>query len=478
MKRKNYMFIPVIVMAVALAFTGCSSSGGDDGGPASASAVSIGAMTKGSVILNGVTFEDNAARITGDDTAKVVANLQTGMTVKVRGRINADGVNGTAERIEIENEVRGAIEAKLGDTITVHGQAVLVDGATTFANGTPTNNLAGLAVGDNVEVHGQRMADAANTIRATRVEELGAGVVDDEVRGIVSNLTGSLDLGESFTIGTLSVSTNATTSVIPAGSAIVNGSLVEVHLNGVVATRIHAEDADDEFEPAEGEEFEMEGFVSGFTGLSSTFKVNNQTVQASSSTRFEGGVKSDLVNDMRVEAEGNLANGILVANKIAFKDTVRIVSNATTTGSADLLGKTVLVTSKTEFSSNLTGTADILAGRGLEIRGFVNKNSDGSDGNSITATRVVMQSGASNRDILRGPVKNISASGRTFTIVGITVNAGSAIARPNNDDSNDDNSSTMSIDGFFSSLVDGRTIVKARGTFSGGTITADEIELE
>jgi hypothetical protein len=173
----------------------------------------------------------------------------------------------------------------------------------------------------------------------------------------------------------------------------------------------------------------MEGFVSGFTSLSSTFKVNNQTVQASSSTRFEGGVKSDLVNDMKVEAEGHLANGILVANKIAFKDTVRIVSNATTTGSADLLGKTVLVTSKTEFSSNLTGTADIIAGRGLEIRGFVNKNSDGSDANSITATRVVMQSGSSNRDILRGPVKNISASGRTFTIVGIPVSLAATRSR-------------------------------------------------
>jgi hypothetical protein len=180
MNRKNYMFITVLVMAVAVTFAGCSSSGGD-GAPRSAAAVSIGAMTKGSVIVNGVTFEDNAARITGDDTAKVVANLQNGMTVKVRGRVNDDGINGTAERIEIENEVRGAIETKVGDTITVHGQTVLVDGATIFANGTPTNDFAGLAQGDNVEAHGVR--DAAGVIRATRVEELGAGVVDDEVRG-------------------------------------------------------------------------------------------------------------------------------------------------------------------------------------------------------------------------------------------------------------------------------------------------------
>ena len=468
-----------LVLATALisvmGMTACSSSGGDNGGtPASASAVSIGTMTKGSVIVNGVTFvEDNATRITGDDTAKVSADLQSGMTVRVRGRINSDDVSGTAERVEIENEVRGAIEAKAGDTITVHSQTVLVDGGTVFANGSPSNNLAGLAVGDNVEVHGQR--DVAGVIRATRVEDLGAGAVDDEVRGIVGGLSGNLALGGSFTIGALSISTNATTSVTPAGSAIVNGTLVEVHLNASgVATRIHLEDGDDEFDPAEGEEFEVEGFVSGFTSLSSTFKVNNQTVQASSSTRFDGGLKGDLANDVKVEAEGHLSSGILVANKIAFKETVRIESNATTTGSANLLGKTVLVTSKTEFSSNLTGTTGIAQNDGLRIRGFV--NNDGS----ITATRVEKQSNPvdADKNILQGPVTSKNSTSKTLVILGITVNASGVMSRISDDSPDDNDVAFANIDAFFAAITEGRTIVKAKGTFSGSTISATEIEIE
>lgn len=462
-----------LVLATALisvmGMTACSSSGGDNGGtPASASAVSIGTMTKGSVIVNGVTFvEDNATRITGDDTAKVSADLQSGMTVRVRGRVNSDDVSGTAERVEIENEVRGALTKTGADTFTVHGQTVLVDGATVFAN---VANFAGLADTNNVEVHGQR--DVAGIIRATRVERLGAGTVDDEVRGTVSGLTGNLVLGNPFNIGSLSISTNTTTSVTPPNLVIANGTLVEVHLNGTLATRIHLEDGDDEFEAQEGEEFEVEGFVSGFSSLSGTFKVNNQTVQASSSTRFDGGLKGDMANDVKVEAEGHLSSGILVANKIAFKETVRIESNATTTASANLLGKTVLVTSKTEFSSNLTGTAGIAQNDGLRIRGFV--NNDGS----ITATRVEKQSNPvdADKNILQGPVTSKDAANKALVVLGITINVSGAASM---DDSPDEsNPAFANIDAFLAAVTPGRTIVKAKGTFSGSTISATEVEIE
>lgn len=459
--------IAMLALVFIVTMTACSSGGG--GGSASTtSAVSIGTMTKGSVIVNGVTFEDNAARITGDDTAKTAADLQSGMTVRVRGRINSDDVTGTAERIEIENEVRGAIESKGADTLTVHSQTVLVDGATVFANGVPTNDFAGLSVGDNVEVHGQR--DASGTIRATRVEELGAGAVDDEVRGIVSGLSGNLVLGGSFNIGALAISTSSTTSVTPAGSAIANGALVEVHLNGAAATRIHLEDNDAEFEPGENEEFEVEGFISGFTAHPGTFNVNNQAVQTTSSTRIEGGVNTDLANDVRVEAEGRLTNGVLVARKIAFKESVRIESNATLGGSANMLGKTVRVTSRTEFN-NLANEGAITTGDGLRIRGFV--NIDGS----ITAMRIDKQNPVqADRHIIQGPVTAKDASAKTLTILGFTVSATGASSM---DDSPDDsNPAFANIDAFFSAVTAGRTIVKARGAVSGTAMTANEIEIE
>jgi hypothetical protein len=449
-------------LVAVMGITSCSSSGGDssDGAPASASAVSIGAMTKGSVIVNGVTFDDTSATVIADDDAqKVLAN---GMVVKVKGTVNDDGLTGKAEKVEVVNEVSGTITSKGTDTFSVLNQTVLVDGATVFAGGA--TNLNGLNADDSVEVHGQR--DASRTIRATRVEKHAGGVVD-EVRGAVSGKTAT-----TFNIGSLPITFGISTAITPTGATFVDGDIVQVHLNGTIATSIKVEDDDVEFEPAEGEEFEVEGFVSSLS--SDSFKVNDQQVQTSSSTRFDGGVKGDLVNDMKVEAEGHLANGILVADKVTLKESIRIESTATTDGKADLLGKAVLVTSKTEFSSNLTSTAGIAVGDGLRIRGFVN-----NDGSSITATRVDKQSPLSNnRSILRGPVKNINASASTFTILGITINASTATARPNDDSGN--STQTMTPESFFTSLTADRTIVKARGTFDAGTntIAADEIELE
>jgi hypothetical protein len=418
-------------------------------------------MTKGSVIVNGVEFTtDINTTITADDNPKGENDLQSGMTVKVKGTINDDGINGKAEKVEVVSEVRGAITSKNTDILSIHNQTVLVDGATIFSNVTPSN-ISGLANSNNVEVHGQR--DANGTIRATRIEKLAAGAVDDEVRGTVSNKTAT-----SLNIGTLAISTNASTTILPAGATFADGDIVQVHLSGATATKIKVEHAEVEFEPAEGEHFEVEGFVGGLG--SGSFKINDQQVQTSSTTLFDGGVSGDLVDGIKVEAEGHLVNGNLVANKIAFKESIRIESNATTTGSANVLDLTVKTTSKTE---NLADVATIVAGDGVRIRGF--QNIDGS----ITATRVDIQSPDSNgRSILRAPVTDVNPAAKTFKLLGITINALTSTARPNDDNSNDNNTATITPEIFFSSLTDGKTVVKAKGTFSGGTLSATEIEIE
>jgi hypothetical protein len=454
--KRTVSLIAAAAFIAATGLTACSGSGGGGGGTAApVSAVSIGTMMKGSVIVNGVRFEDTAANIIADDSPKVLAD---GMTVKVKGTVNDDGLNGTAEKIEVDNEVRGAMTKTGADTFTVLGQTVLVDGGTIFAN---VANFAALADGNTVEVHGQR--DAAGVIRATRVELMGAGAVD-EVRGAVANKTAS-----SFTIGGQTITFDGTTVMDPVGATFADGDIVEVHLNGTFATQIHPED---DFLPGENEEFEVEGFISGFSDLNSTFKVNDQTVQVSSSTRFDGGLKSELANDIKVEAEGSLSGGVLVARKIAFKETVRIESNAALAGSADMLGQTVSVTSKTEFQ-NLADESAILAGDGLRIRGFV--NNDGS----ITATRIIKQSGPvdAGKDILQGPVSSKDATNKSLVILGITVSI--APGASSMDDSPDDNDVAFAnIDAFLAAVTEGRTIVKAKGAFSGSTLAATELEIE
>jgi cytochrome c-type biogenesis protein CcmE len=305
------------------------------------------------------------------------------------------------------------------------------------------------------------------------VEKLVAAGVD-ELRGVVSGLTGTLPNAAAFSINGFAITTNGSTTLVPAGAVVVNGTLVEVNLAGSVAARITVEDAADvEFEPAEGQEFEVEGFVSLFTVSTATFKVNDQVVSLDSSVRYEGGLASDLGNGTKVEAEGHLAGGILVANKITFKENIKIKDfptavNATSNAVPDLvvLGLTVKATSTT---LNTFGT--ISTSSRLEIRGFLNL-----DG---TITSVRMKPGSGGDPFLQGVVTDVNAAAHTFKIAGIIVSAGTATARPNDDNGTD--TLTMNRDSFFASLSAGKTVVKAKGTFSPGspgTITATEVEIE
>src|SRR5262245_64856627 len=97
----------VVSAAVAAAILAGCGGGTGGTGATNSSAVSIGVMQKGSVILNGVRFQDTTAQVTLDDTPKTSAALQDGMVVKVQGTVSGDGINGTAQRVKALIEVRG-----------------------------------------------------------------------------------------------------------------------------------------------------------------------------------------------------------------------------------------------------------------------------------------------------------------------------------------------------------------------------------
>ena len=465
----------VLWLVIAVVMTACSSSGGGGGGtpaPATTTAViSTGAMTKGSVILNGIRFEDTLANITGDDNPKVPADLQNGMTVKVKGTRNDDRITGTANRIQVVSEVTGTVTAVGTGSFTVLNQTVIVTSATITAGGWTYNAATGVITGLSgpfpfVEVHGAR--NAAGAIMATRVEKFGAAGTD-ELRGIVSSLSASLPAVATFSINGFSISTTLSTTIAPAGAVVANGKLVEVHLASGVATRINVEDSrDTEFEPAEGQEVEVEGHVSSYDGVSD-FDINGRHVHLTASTRYEGGVLADIANDVKVEAEGHISGGVLVADKIEFKDTVRFEANADADGSAGVLGRTIYITAGTEYK-NLASAATITAGDGLKIRGYLN-----SDGTTITATRVELLSNpvAADKKILQGPVSAKNEGAKTLTILGITVSLNTTSAS----EIKDHNNNIITLAQFYASITLDRTAVKVRGTM-GTPFVANQAELE
>jgi hypothetical protein len=78
-----------LAAAAALIISGCGggTGGTGSGGDTPTSAVSVGVMAKGSVIVNGVRYEDTTANISIDDTPKTAADLRDGMVVRVAGTV-------------------------------------------------------------------------------------------------------------------------------------------------------------------------------------------------------------------------------------------------------------------------------------------------------------------------------------------------------------------------------------------------------
>jgi hypothetical protein len=313
------------VLAAAMAIATAACGGGTDGTgavpPPTTAVTSSGAMTKGSVILNGTHFDAAGASVT-DDRGRTQAELDSGMVIKLRGRSD-DGVSGIADQIDVENEARGNIQSidlvATPRRFTVLGLVVAVDPASIFVN---VAGVEALAAGMRVEVHGLR--DSSGALRATRIEAVGPNDGSDELRGAVTKVQRN---NNQFTLNGSLLVAYAGASFAPAGASeasLTPGRTVEVRGrllgNTFLATRVAVADLEDsEYEGKAGEKRDVEGFISGFSVHPGVFQVNDRTVRTTAETKFNRGSATDLRNDAKVEISGRLdSQGVIVATKVKF----------------------------------------------------------------------------------------------------------------------------------------------------------------
>lgn len=483
------------LVAIVVPLLGACGGGGGDGSPqpgapvqpAASVTTAFGVVAKSAgssgISVNGVSFATNGGTtVRIDDNPKGVDDLRSGMVVKLRGR--DDGTTRTAERIEVENEVRGnvtAVDAAANpQAFTVGGLRVLVDDATVYANLNPLG-FAGIAVGGYVEVHGIR--DAAGNLRATRVEGQVRDDANpaDELKGTV----GALDTNaNTFALGAVTVNYgNATFSPAGAGEAsLANGIVVEVHgafnTAGTVftATRVDIEDLEDDnggLRPREGERNESEGFVTNLSvaagATSGTFTLNGRTVSFSASTQFRGGSLADLANNVRVEVDGTVSGTTLVAREIRFKQPrVLLASQASAVDVANrrltLFGRAVQLNDLTDVRTPLTAITP--NSTRVEVRAFI----DGTG--ALIAERIEASNSGGARDIVQAVVSAADPTGRTVTLLGITASVSTASFRDIDD-------RPISEAQFFAAVTPGRTTVKVKGTsFNITSLRAEEAEIE
>jgi Domain of unknown function (DUF5666) len=368
---------------LALATFAAACGGGDNDPPPSTPTAAIGPITAfGSVVVNGTRFDDSAATVSIEDATLSRDRLRLGMVVQVEGFVQPDG-NAVATRIRYNDCVEGPVTAinRVQNTLTVLGQTVAVDDDTVF-DGVTQRDMNAFAIGDLVEA--SCLPDRTrDQVRAARLERKGVhanGSDRIEATGVVANL--NLAAG-TCTIGGLTVNfAGIAAGDRPAGLA--NGMTVEasgLNFAGGVLTADRLRDRDrDRLNWPDATKVEVEGYVADFVSIGD-FKVDGQRVDARNAV-IRNGTAADIVNGVKVEAEGRMSNGVLVASLLVLKlqTNVRIEAQMQTKDTAastvTLLGKAVSVDANTALIDRLASNTQptvltlgaLVNGDRLEVR--------------------------------------------------------------------------------------------------------------
>lgn len=418
-----------IIAALAMPFI--AACGGNDGSAPVATQTTVGAITAfGSVIVNGIRFDDSAASVTMNDAVATRDRLRVGMVVQVRGRINADGT-GVADTIKYNNCLQGPITAmnRVQNTVTVLGQTVQFDDATVF-DGVTLRDMSAFAIGDQVEI--SCLPDPAkNQVRATRMERQGAfqnGATELQIGGTVSKL--DLAAGTCLIDGQPVNFARIAEGNRPAGLA--NGMTVEAggssFDNGIlIADRLRDRDRDRIVYP-DGDGLKVEAYVSDFASIAN-FKVAGQTVNATNAV-IKNGAVADVVGGVKVEVEGTITDGVLIASVVVIRlqTDVRIEAGlqakSATLNTITLLGRTITLSADTQFVDRLananqpriTTLAALDVGDRLEVRAYM------EEGGNLVAVRVE-RTAAEALVVVKGPAE-VKVPTTQLTLAGIRVNSG------------------------------------------------------
>lgn len=419
-------FLNLSVLSLAVLLLGACGGGGGGGGDTPSGTSPTAGLASGtiegfgSVIVNGVKFEVEGAEVEFEHGTTVVISgatqtlhLNEGMQVEIEGSFDDNGQTGTAARIILDDELEGEIAAGSLSTngatgvvtFMILGQTVVaIPGATFIDDSAPLSGLlSNVAEGQFVEVHG--LPDGAGTIQATFIEYKAADQASFDLNGEGElELTGvitAMGPGNLFSIGSQQVDTTSATIDGP----ISVGKLVEAKgtLSGaiLVATLVHVEDGFG----SQVAKIEVEGLVRNLdTPTAGQFSLNGQQVDYSSATFF-GGVQGDLINGLKVEAEGPIVNGLLVARKIKFKDSFRY-EGAVTELNVNTLSISVpgggTLTVLVDMSITRVQAGLNLATRNAKLRARI------VNGSTLIATRLKDGGNLDNRQIFEGPVVDFS----------------------------------------------------------------------
>lgn len=493
MRRSSIVFNFLGAVGLVGLLGGCGGGGGSSSpatGSTSGSAAASGTVTGfGSVIVNGKKFETNGASVTvdGQPVPSCTVNsveqcgLKEGMTVKVSGSFS--GSSHSASTITQEDTLEGPIQTMVlegpnNGTLTILGQTVVVDDTTKFDDTVPPTTLTSLAVGNVVEVSGFVKSDGI--IAASFIERkalTGGCSLVCEVKGTIkSHAHGTTSFQiENLTVNYGAAGVDIGDMPIPSESnwdglfVEVKGTNFDSGTKTLIATKVEPEN---EGVGNDIDEFEVEGFVTKVMGPGDFFissSVGMTHVQRTASTEFRGGTIDEIVEGVKLSAEGRFEGNTLIAKHVKFHDSVKLEGNAAVNGNsltlAGLPGVIITVNSQTELKDGGNPiTLNDLHGNHVRVRGRM------SGASSVIATRIELRPGNTDDVDLQGPVQD--ESGESLTILGVTV----VTSVPNFNFEGLNDQPILPAD-FFNAVEVG-TLVKVQGRLNGSIVTWREAELE
>jgi hypothetical protein len=387
--RNRCLLRALLSCLIGLMLLGGCGGGVDTGGTGSFSSGPITGF--GSVIVNGVRYDDAGASVQDDDgTARASSELRLGMMVDIDASSVSSDANGpfaAARTIRVGSEIIGPVGSvdTTNGSLVVLGQTVRVNAHTVFDESF-AGGLAGVAVGQVVEVHG--FFDAANlSYTATRVDPK-ANALLYKLRGIVSQLDTT---AKTFRIAGQTINyADIASADLP--QPLANGRFVRVLVRTTqvagqwVAVVVRAGVRPLEDRP----EARIEGRISSFTSASQ-FSVNGIAVDASGASFPDG--TGGVVLGARVEVEGAVQGGVVIARKVELQtdDKLRDRGFQLTgvVGAIDTASKALVLRGMTiNYAFTLrydNGTeADLAVGRLILVRGVLS-----ADRTRLASLRIV-----------------------------------------------------------------------------------------
>ncbi|MEI7466483.1 MAG: DUF5666 domain-containing protein, partial [Burkholderiales bacterium] len=308
---------------------------------------------------------------------------------------------------------------------SVYGQTVkvLTTGATpTVFEGAA--NLAALAVGDIVEVHGS--VDASKAVTASRVERKPRSDADAGVRlgGVIASLNTA---AKTFKLNDMSIDYSAAT-LLPDGVVLANGQLFTAFgTTPPVAGVGFKPKTVKVIKTGDGAVLEIGGRIMLFTSLGD-FTVSGLRIDASAAT-FEGGVAGDLAPGVIVSVKGTVVDGVLKVTQVrVLKSSTDVaaslngqVTEFVSAGSFKLRG-TVVDASAATVTFSGGSASDLGNGAWLLVKGKVS-------GDVLKADSVEFQSPPAAKPVtLKGEIRDLDLKGGSFKFLGVTLKFGSTVA--------------------------------------------------